>query len=333
MKPIIITKDPMSDVVLERGGLAKVGKHFDLKRRVLVLTDRGVPAEYADRVCADSLYPVRVSVWPGDEVNSLDNYTLLFKAMLENQFESSDCIVAVGGEKIMELGGFLAATYKGGMDHYCVPTSLKAQTGCGILATSYLNFESYKNAMGTRHLPKRTLVDTDTLETLGEIRVANGYAEIMKLAIALDSKLFEMLERDDMPSSKILEKVLARAMEVRRYICLNERTNSAIHTVVNIGSTISDSMEKTKFSYGERLAISILPFCSPDVRARLRSLFGRYELPIVWQYDAEQLFRDSIRNYNSDRITVARCDEIGACKVDSLTIPEYHKLINAVYGS
>ena len=205
----------MSDVVLERGGIAKSGKYLDLKRRVLVLTDRNVPAEYVDTVCSDCLYPVRVSVWPGDEINSLDNYTLLLKAMLDNQFETSDCIVVVGGEKIMELGGFLAATYKGGIDHYCIPTSLKAQMGCGILGTSYLNLESYKNAMGTRRLPKRTLVDTDTLETLDESRVANGYAEVIKLAIALDGKLFEMLEREDMPSSKLLEKVLARGQSHR----------------------------------------------------------------------------------------------------------------------
>ena len=99
-----------------------------------------------------------------------------------------------------------------------------------------------------------------------------------------------------------------------------------------MGSLIADSMERSKFSYGERLAIGMLPFCGSEVRARLRDLFAKFGLPVVWQYDAEKLFRDSIRNYESDRVTVARCDEVGASKVDSLTVPEYHKLINAVYG-
>ncbi len=332
MKPIMIRKDPMADVILERGSVIKTDKYFNLSRRVLVLTDREVPTGYVDGICARCLYPVRVSVWPGEEINSLDNYSRLCKAMLDNRFGQSDCIVAVGGEKVMELGGFLAVTYKGGIEYYCVPTSFKAQTGCGVLGTSYVSLDSYKNAIGAEVIPKRTLVDPETLDTLDEIRTANGYAEMIRLALVFDSKLFEMLEKEDAFSEKLFDKSLNRALEIRRYICLNEKENSVIKTVANMGSIIADSMEKTKFSYGERLAISMLPFCGPEVRSRLRDVFTKYGLPVVWQYDAEKLFRDSIRSYESDRITVARCDEVGACKADQMTIPEYHKLINTVYG-
>ena len=332
MKPIIIRNEPLSDAILERGSIIKADRYFELDRRVLVLTDRDVPSEYVDVICARCLYPVRVSVWPGDDVNSLDNYSRLCKAMLDNRFETGDCIVAVGGERVMELGGFLAATYKGGIEYCCVPTTLKAQTGSGILGVSYLSLDAYKNALGADSIPKRTLVDPEALDTLDEKRIANGYAEMIRLGLTLDSKLFEMLEREDMSSERSFDKALNRSIEIRRYIYRNEKENRALRTIVNMGSLIADSMEKTKFSYGERLAIGMLPFCGPEVRARLRDLFTKFGLPVVWQYDAEKLFRDSIRNYESDRVTVARCDEVGASKADSLTVPEYHKLINAVYG-
>lgn len=332
MKPIIIRKEPLSDVIIERGAVIKSGRYFNLDRRVLVLTDRDVPSEYVDGVCAGCLYPVRVSVWPGEDINSLDNYSRLCKAMLDNRFETGDCIVAVGGERVMELGGFLAATYKGGIEYYCVPTSLKAQTGSGIFGVSYLSLDSYKNAIGADIMPKRTIVDPEALDTLDETRTANGYAEMIRLGLTLDCKLFELLENEDMTTERSFDKALNRAIEIRRYICLKEKENSALRATVNMGSLIADSLEKTKFSYGERLAIGLLPFCSSELRVRLRELFSKYGLPVVWQYDAEKLFRDSIRNCESDRITVVRCDEIGASKVDTLTVPEYHKLLNAVYG-
>ena len=56
-----------------------------------------------------------------------------------------------------------------------------------------------------------------------------------------------------------------------------------------------DSMEKTQFSYGERLAIAMIPMCSADVKIRLRDLLSKAGLPVVWQYDFERLFRDSVK--------------------------------------
>ena len=36
------------DIVVERGCLERAGKELDLDRKVLVVTDEGVPAEYAE---------------------------------------------------------------------------------------------------------------------------------------------------------------------------------------------------------------------------------------------------------------------------------------------
>ena len=38
------------DIVVERGLLKKAKEHLDLDRRVLVVTDSGVPADYASTV-------------------------------------------------------------------------------------------------------------------------------------------------------------------------------------------------------------------------------------------------------------------------------------------
>ncbi len=45
-------------IYLERGALSRVGELFSLSRRVLVVTDDGVPAEYAATVAAVCAYPV-----------------------------------------------------------------------------------------------------------------------------------------------------------------------------------------------------------------------------------------------------------------------------------
>ena len=43
----VTTSQGTYDIVLQRGALARVGEWLDLNRRVLIVTDDGVPAAYA----------------------------------------------------------------------------------------------------------------------------------------------------------------------------------------------------------------------------------------------------------------------------------------------
>ena len=40
------------DIIVERGVLAHAGEQLNLKRRVFIITDAGVPAQYAERIAA-----------------------------------------------------------------------------------------------------------------------------------------------------------------------------------------------------------------------------------------------------------------------------------------
>ena len=47
------------DIVVRRGVLREAAGHLNLDRKVLVVTDDGVPAAYADTVCAVSYTHLR----------------------------------------------------------------------------------------------------------------------------------------------------------------------------------------------------------------------------------------------------------------------------------
>ena len=38
------------DIIIEHGALAKAGEYLNLNRRILIVTDDGVPAVYADTI-------------------------------------------------------------------------------------------------------------------------------------------------------------------------------------------------------------------------------------------------------------------------------------------
>ena len=332
MKTVKLSAESISDVVIGRGALSRADDLFDLKRRVLVLTDREVPKEYADAVCEKSLYPVRISVWPGESVNSIENYQRICDAMAENSFGEGDCVVSVGGERILSLGAFVAATYKCGIDHYCVPTTFASQIGNGFFGNKSVSIGKRGSVAGTSKLPRRVLVDADLLSTLDPTQITDGYADVIRLGLVLDKKLFEYLEKADVLNDDSVDYVLTRAIEIKNYVYRKQKEAPGGVKALSFGNMIADNMEKTQYSYGERLAIAMIPMCSGDVRIRLRALFTKLGLPAVWQYDVERIYRDSLKGNESDKISVIMCKEIGSHKTDKLTVPEYYKLIKTAYG-
>lgn len=55
---IPVNLDEKYDVIVENGALDDAGKYFNLNRKVLVLTDDGVPETYAEKVAKNAKPPL-----------------------------------------------------------------------------------------------------------------------------------------------------------------------------------------------------------------------------------------------------------------------------------
>ena len=85
------------DIVVDRGLLQNIGQLLDLDRKVLLLTDDGVPEEYAlvvEKVCKNC---VTVRIKQGEASKNFDNFKYILSVMLQNGFTRKDCVVALGG--------------------------------------------------------------------------------------------------------------------------------------------------------------------------------------------------------------------------------------------
>ena len=107
-------------ILIARGMLAEADQHLALARRVLVVTDDGVPTQYARRVldACEAAHGVGVLVTlpQGEASKTLANFEMLCRVMLENGFTRKDCVAAVGGGVVGDLAGFAAACYMRGID-------------------------------------------------------------------------------------------------------------------------------------------------------------------------------------------------------------------------
>ena len=85
------------DIILRRGALGRVGQLVNLSRKVLVVTDSGVPQQYLSTVLAQCPQGVPVVLEQGEGSKSLAVTERLCAAMLQHGFARTDAVLALGG--------------------------------------------------------------------------------------------------------------------------------------------------------------------------------------------------------------------------------------------
>lgn len=210
------------DIVLESGAIKNGGKLLNLERKALIVTDTGVPPEYAETVAAQCASPKIVTIPRGEQSKCFDEFRHLLSAMLDASFTRGDCVVAVGGGVVGDLSGFAAACYMRGVDFYNIPTTLLSQVDSSIGGKTAIDLDGVKNIVGAFYQPKRVIVDPDVLQTLERRQLMAGLAEAIKMAATNDAELFSIIENSaDLTGD--LPEVIHRALLIKRALWSSTR--------------------------------------------------------------------------------------------------------------
>ena len=111
------------DIILKNGALENLYQFARLDRKVAVVTDSGVPAEYAQRVADQCRESTIITVPQGEASKSFKILETVLRQMLEFNMGRGDLVVAVGGGVVGDLAGFAAAIYMRGIDFINCPTT------------------------------------------------------------------------------------------------------------------------------------------------------------------------------------------------------------------
>lgn len=311
------------DILVDRGLLARAGRHLDLDRRVLVVTDTGVPAEYARTLAGQCREGVICTVEAGEDTKSLDTFGRLMGTMLEHGFSRKDCVVAVGGGVVGDLSGFAASAYMRGIDFYNIPTTLLSQIDSSIGGKTAVNFGGVKNIVGAFYQPRKVLIDPDLLNSLPPRQMANGLAEAVKMALTSDRELFELLESRDIGSH--LEQIILRSLNIKKAVVEQDEREGGLRKILNFGHTVGHGIESTSDLYhGECVALGMLPMCAERLRPRVVNVLKKCGLCRVPPYDWDRITQAAFHDKKADggTVTVTLVREPGVYELKTMNCLE-----------
>ena len=337
MKLTMQLKSRSYDIILKAGCLANLHQFTNVQnRKVFVLTDSGVPAEYAQTVAAQCPDSTICTIPQGEGSKCLKVYGQVLQAMLEFGMDRKDLLVSVGGGVVGDLGGFCAASYMRGIDFVNCPTTVLAQVDSSIGGKTAIDPGETKNIVGAFWQPKVVLVDFDTLKTLPRRQVVNGLAEALKIGIIGDPQLFALFECDHPEEN--MEQIVYRSLKFKKKIVEQDEREGGVRACLNFGHTIGHGIEAvrgvrgrrtTGLYHGECVALGMIPMCSAAVRERLIPVLKKLNLPTSTDFETEKII-SAMRHDKKlmgDDITVIFVPRIGQYEMREMPFDTFAKEI------
>ena len=155
----------------------------------------------------------------GEDYKTIDSYLSIVRELDSFPIHRRDePIIMIGGGVLSDVAGFVASSYRRSVPHLKVPSTLMGYIDASIGIKNGINYNGYKNRLGSFEPPIRVLLDKSLLKTLPKKHILNGVSEIIKLAVIKDVSLFNLLEKyggtsvDAKFQDEMGEKILDRSI-------------------------------------------------------------------------------------------------------------------------
>ena len=325
------------NIILKRGALANLHQLADLNRKVAVVTDSGVPAQYAQTVANQCKAARIITVPQGEASKSLKTLEAVLYQMLDFGMGRGDLVVAVGGGVVGDMAGFAAAVYMRGIDFINCPTTTLSMIDSSIGGKTAVDLGDTKNIVGAFHQPKVVVVDFATLDTLPRRHYVNGLAEAIKAGLLADAELFDLFENGDV--DKNIEKIIYRSLQVKRRVVEKDETEAGLRKCLNLGHTLGHGIEavkgvkgrrKTGLFHGECVALGMLPMIEEEaLRKRTLAVYRKVGLPTRTTFDAEKVYAEMLhdKKAQSGKVTVIKVPGLGCWRADTIPTSELRTLL------
>lgn len=203
--------------------------------------------------------------------------------MLDARISKDSIVIALGGGVVLDLAGYIAATFLRGLECIYIPTTLLGMVDAAHGGKNGVNTSHGKNLIGSNLLPKCIVIDPLFLHSLPLYEMQNGLAEIIKHGIIWDAKLFDTLVSD---RNYTTPSILLRAIEIKYEVMESDSPNTPNRDLLNFGHTVGHALEVAmdySISHGNAIAIGMMTETllskelSKDAQQRVFDLFNDYQ--------------------------------------------------------
>ena len=207
-----------------------------------------------------------IEIEPGEENKTIATCEGVWDALAHLDADRKGIIINLGGGVVTDLGGFVASTFKRGMDFINVPTTLLSMVDASVGGKTGVDLGVLKNLIGVINNPQLVLIDTSYLSTLSSQEMRSGLAEIYKHGLIADKEYWNGLLSLSQLTTENLDKIIYDSVIIKNTIVLEDPKEQNLRKALNFGHTLGHAIEsycleaedRTRLLHGEAIAIGMI---------------------------------------------------------------------------
>lgn len=200
----------------------------------------------------------------GEIHKNITTCTNLWEALSELNADRKSLLINLGGGVVTDLGGFVASTFKRGINFINVPTTLLAMVDASVGGKTGVDLGPLKNQIGVINQPEMVLVVPNFLKTLDERQLQSGYAEMLKHGLIQSASYWETLKHVSTFSG--LDSLIHDSVVIKNKVVLQDPTEQNLRKILNFGHTLGHAIESyflesenhESLLHGEAIAIGMI---------------------------------------------------------------------------
>ncbi|MEZ7514523.1 3-dehydroquinate synthase [Flavobacterium frigidarium] len=210
---------------------------------------------------------IEIIEFENGEINkNIETCVEIWNVLTELGADRKSLVINLGGGVVTDLGGFVASTFKRGIDFINIPTTLLAMVDASVGGKNGVDLGNLKNQIGVFNLPVMVLVNTEFLETLPQNEMRSGLAEMLKHGLIFDKNYWEkFLDLKELDYADF-DTLIHRSVAIKNEIVTIDPTEKNIRKSLNFGHTLGhaiesyflESAQKTTLLHGEAIAVGMI---------------------------------------------------------------------------
>ncbi len=272
----------------------------------------------------------------GEQHKNIETCVQIWNVLTELGADRKSLVINLGGGVVTDLGGFVASTFKRGVDFIHIPTTLLSMVDASVGGKNGVDLGNLKNQIGVINVPTMVLIDTQYLETVPQNEMRSGLAEMLKHGLIYDKAYWEKFLDLKAVDFADFDELIYRSVEIKNEIVKQDPTEKNIRKALNFGHTLGHAIEsyflenenKTTLLHGEAIAAGMIlesyislyknlitPEEYAQIKTAIKTIFDDIEFakndiePIL-----ELLIHDKKNEYGS--IQFALIEGIGKIKIN-----------------
>ena len=191
-----------------------------------------------------------LQVKQGEINKTIHTCMYLWEILSEKGADRKCLLLNLGGGVVTDMGGFVASTFKRGVDFVNIPTSLLSMVDASVGGKTGVDLGLLKNQVGVFSEPKMVVIDSNYLKTLPDREIKSGWAEMYKHGLIADYNYWNRLVAETNYLPQHIETHIETSVKLKSNIVRQDFREGGVRKVLNFGHTLGHAIESFRLNQG-----------------------------------------------------------------------------------